>query len=124
MGWNEAVVFAKHSLNKVLWSVPGLPHSAKFFDLNVVPEEVWVGRFEFDESMAFNERWNADSWNCFACTLPQIREQQKKITSDLKAALADQMLADIVPTSCVVLNASRLVRDFKTRMYQVGLWSD
>jgi len=124
MGWNEAVSFARNALAQVRWPVDGAQVSAKFFDLNGVPEEVWVGRFEFSEGTAFHGKWNADNWNCFACVLPDIGDQQAKITAKLRDALGNEAPADVAPTSCLLMNASRLLRDFRESMCKHGLWSE
>lgn len=115
MSWPDAITFAKSALMTVSIPVGGVGHMAQFFDLNGVPEEIWVGRCDFD----FDDPVMRGDWNYFFGNIAQLPNKMLNIIGVraawyVRAAEVDPRIVlpqPLAPRMCVLLNASQLCRE-------------
>jgi hypothetical protein len=112
LSWQEAIMFVKTAMRKV-W-IPGSEH-IRFFDLRAVDQEIWVGRFDFQKA----EPDLGTSWNYFSGPIEQV---PSKLAAILQRRDNQKPKNDVA--GCIMINASRLVREFWDRAKAQGALRD
>lgn len=116
LSWQDAMVLVRTALDDISIQLVDLPGSAKFFDLAAVKEDIWAGRFDFQ----FDEPALSASWNYFSGRIEDIPSKLVAIKAVREEAHARLAQCDFTHertehndvASCIMINASRLCRDF------------
>lgn len=115
LSWPNAVEFTKTALGTISVQVEGFSPTAKFFDLNVVPEEIWVGRCDFlpkDEIMPGHWNYFFGSISSISVEILEVMKRREHAVNRAKLDHFSLVLPQTgSPHMCLLLNASRLCRE-------------
>ncbi|MBJ2151361.1 hypothetical protein [Paracoccus sp. IB05] len=121
LSWQDAMEFSKTALGRI--SIPLAGHAnARVFDLRAIDAEIWAGRFDFQ----IEERDLSEGWNYFYGTIDAVPvnldgiKNTRSLTHE-RMASRDYTHDPIVENDvwgCLMINASRLCRDFWTSAKQ------
>lgn len=114
LSWIDAMAFVKTALDDISLTFEGKP--ARFFDLAAIDREIWAGRFDF----VIDEPSMSNGWNYFYGTLEQIPAHLLSIKESREKAherkrqrdFTHSVIAENDVSGCLMINASRLCRDF------------
>ncbi|KFI28165.1 hypothetical protein CG50_14845 [Paenirhodobacter enshiensis] len=118
LSWQDAMDFSTTALSNIRVPFSGYPQ-AKVFDLGAVTSEIWAGRFDFQN----DEPDLRKGWNYFFGTIDSVPDnlrsikEARKLTHERVARrnLSQDPIEENEVAGCLMINASRLCRDFWQR---------
>lgn len=118
LSWQDAMDFSKKALSRISIPLDGHPN-ARVFDLGAVDAEIWAGRFDFQlEEPVFTKEY--EDWNYFYGPVERVATNLDAIKNSRELFHARRQQRDFTYQpiiendvwGCMMINASRLCRDF------------
>lgn len=123
LSWQDAMDFSKTALSQISIPLKGHPN-ARIFDLGAIDAEIWAGRFDFQ----LEEPDLSEGWNYFFGAIEDVSTNLRAIKDTRNLAHARMAQRDFTHdlfeenevAGCLMINASRLCRDFWGRAKEHG----